>query len=532
VIRPLTSALLVAGLLLVGAPSPAASDWPGSGARASLDGAEASPPAPPISATGVPSNGEARDAALAQRLLVEARLAWQDARWDDALRLLSQVPGSRPIERGQAQGLSERVVASRATTEIAAAAQSLLATSDPLLPRFWAVESGYATKSDFDLINGNADTFLTKAAVLGAALRTGPGRDRPPVSLLGESGDKSVAALEQIAATIVAKLRAGESLTQADGKAGADAFGGFEDWSQYLILWPPEDAWYLNELTEPAHLIPYAPNVDELVQQVIAWDVAMRATSVAEATPVLESLADDRLAETARRALARRLADPLATTIFGVSAVPYWLTGDNLSPIADGYLPPGTVVDDLGEVGALTPDRTNLDTFERLRVPASGQVVYIRSQDQIPRLVRSDGNAIVAAMGSRTATKVRSYLASQHLHLVDALYGPLTGDNVKRLVLSSVDEGCVDCTGRWIVVWDIASERPLWTTTPAGERAMLALLPSGNGFEYIDEDLQLGDANCCPSRWRVTQVSWNGRTFVDRTSRELIRVPSVDQGHG
>jgi hypothetical protein len=461
------------------------------------------------------------DAKMTQRLLSDAQAAWRSRQWDEAQRLLREIPASRPVEQQQAQVLSDQIAASQSTAEIVVAARNVATIEDTIEAAVSKLQVGVASAQDIATIRAEARDLSVATARLGVALHSGTDGDLMPVHLLRDKGAAPVDALERAATTNFAEATDGTQLTARDGGALHQALTGFRSWSRYFFFsaangpagFPPIDP-----KIDVADLIPYAANPDEGAQLFLGWIVASRATSKTAGEAVLRYFLDDTLANTARHALTQRLADVTAATIFTVAPLTAYTAADDASAGA-GDLAPGTVVDDLGTSIGINATGTAFVGYQRLRIRSDGKIVYIPGdQNGFPFLVESDHNDLIASVAPDAANQIQNYLTSNHLRLFGVLYGQMTADGTKRLLLTGVDEGCGSCHVGWIAVWDIASGRPLWKSTGQGA---IALLPTGDGFDEAEAIDLPGAPLCCPTRERVRSMTWNGTTFVPGTAHDL-----------
>ena len=455
--------------------------------------------------------------------LAAASAAARLRRWDEALRLVSMIPAGSD-DSGAARALGERVLLARQTEAVVAA----YARVDAAAGRLARARTDAAFGSPAERSAGHAALqeasldLMSGASSLSAALRPVNPSALPAARALAEGGTPLAGRVDRLAGAVRVASLAGP-VPERDLTDLSEAVDELRRWARPLFAgeYAAADAADLAEQGPAglAALRPFAGNPDARAQYLLAWVAASAAGSPAEAEEVLGALLDDGLAQAARAAVLQRLSDPLSATVFGDRPVAAWTAPAPDAPGA-GDLAVGTVVDVLGAVPATNAARTGVEWYTRLRVRASGRIVYLRDgpAPSAPLLVRSTEAALVRATGSATPDAVRLYLGGRNRIQFSADAGPLRGDGKSLLLLTGSYDPCGSCHGRWITIWDPERQVAVWEGE--GDSTVVALLPGGNGFELTEPVRLDGEPMCCPTRYRTRTLTWDGTTFVPGDVRE------------
>ncbi len=121
--------------------------------------------------------------------------------------------------------------------------------------------------------------------------------------------------------------------------------------------------------------------------------------------------------------------------------------------------------------------------------------------------------AILTAAGPATPDAVRTYLASGERNLLSVQAGAITGPGRAELLLMGAGRGCASCHHRWIAVWDVERQAPLWEADD-GVDTVVSPVGDGLGFVRTDAVWSATGPECCHAMWENRYLTWDGATFV------------------
>ena len=96
--------------------------------------------------------------------------------------------------------------------------------------------------------------------------------------------------------------------------------------------------------------------------------------------------------------------------------------------------------------------------------------------------------------------------------------GAITGPDRTELLLVGSGIGCASCRARWIAVWDVARQAPLWQTADGdGSDTIASIVGNGGGLVRTDAVRQPSDPSCWPTVWESRLLEWDGAAFAVRS---------------